>query len=70
MPEINLQISEELILKLREKIKGTNFKSIQEYINYILDQIVSNTNISTAEQAYTKEEEEAMNDRLKEMGYV
>jgi Arc/MetJ-type ribon-helix-helix transcriptional regulator len=70
MSKTNLQISEELALKLEKKIKETEFKSVQEYINYILGKVVSDIEISDTEQAYTKEEEGAMRERLKEMGYV
>ena len=68
--ETNLKISEELKAKLEEKIKETEFNSLEEYINYILEQVVSSTKISEADQAYTEDEEEAMKERLKELGYV
>lgn len=70
MAKINLEISKELTLKLEKKIEETDFKSIKEYINYILNQITSNINIGIQEEAYTKEEEGAMRERLKEMGYI
>ena len=53
--KINLSIHEELEKKLKEKIKETNFKSLSEYILFILEQITSE--IKTEEQGYTKEEE-------------
>ena len=58
--KITLQISKELKEKLWEKVKETNFKSIQDYIIYILKQILSDTKIdkeSKIKQAYTREEE-------------
>lgn len=66
----NIQISEELNKKLEQKIKETKFSSIQEYVNYILEQVVSTSNNPNPEQAYTKDEEAAMKERLEEMGYV
>lgn len=70
MVQINLQISDELRRKLNTKIKETEFKSLEEYIIYVLEQVVSGVNNTNSEKAYTDEEEEAMRERLKEMGYV
>ncbi len=53
--KITLQMPKELKQKLEEKIKETNFKSIQDYILFILEQMTSEAGIE--KQAYTKEEE-------------
>jgi len=52
---INVSISKELKKKIEEKIKQTNFKSISEYITFVLEQITSEA--KNDKQAYTKEEE-------------
>ena len=70
METTDIQISKELKDKLEEKIKETEFDSLQEYVNYILGQVVSGVESSEGEKAYTEEEEDAMKERLKEMGYV
>ena len=53
--KIVLQIPPELKQKLEERISGTDFKSIQEYITFILEQVTSET--ETEIQAYSEEEE-------------
>lgn len=58
--KMTISIPKELKKKLEEKIKQTNFKSIQDYIIYILNQIVSDNESDTKpgrKQAYTKKEE-------------
>jgi len=58
--KINISIPKELKQKIEKKIKKTNFKSIQEYVLYILERIVSeNTREKNQRknQIYTKEEE-------------
>jgi Arc/MetJ-type ribon-helix-helix transcriptional regulator len=70
MATMNLEISNELKTKLEEKIKETEFNSVDEYINYILEQVTSDTNSSDNEEAYSKDEETAMKQRLEELGYV
>lgn len=71
--KINLSIPEDLRKKLEIKIKETNFKSIQDYILYILKQIVSEKKMeisSSREQVYTKEEEDNIKKNLEDLGYL
>ena len=56
--KITISISKGLKQKLEEKIKQTNFKSIQEYIVFVLEQVISE--IETERQAYTEEEEKEL----------
>jgi Arc/MetJ-type ribon-helix-helix transcriptional regulator len=58
--KITITISNELKGKLEKRIKQTDFKSISDYMVYILNEIVSfeKTNTDFERQAYTKEEEE------------
>ncbi len=55
--KITISISKELEEKLEEKIKETNFKSIQDYILFILEQVVSDEGVNNEKIAYTKKEE-------------
>ena len=52
-----ISIPEELEQKLEEKIKKTSFESIQEYVTFVLEQVVSESNEDDETQIYTKEEE-------------
>ena len=52
--KIILQIPKELKKKLEKRIKQTNFKSIQDYLLFVIEQIISDI---TTKQAYTEEEE-------------
>ena len=56
--KITISISKALKQKLEEKIKGTNFKSIQEYVAFVLEQVTSE--IKAERQAHTKEEEKEL----------
>jgi Arc/MetJ-type ribon-helix-helix transcriptional regulator len=53
--KITFQIPKELKQKLEERIKQTNFKSIPDYLLFVLEQITSDV---VKKQGYTKEEEE------------
>ena len=56
--KIDIPISKELKQKLEERIKQTNFKSIQDYFLFILKQIVADKEANNEKVAYTKKEEE------------
>ncbi|MFH1607955.1 MAG: hypothetical protein ABIA78_02380 [archaeon] len=54
--KITLLISRELKERIEEKINKTEFKSVENYLLYFLEQIVSEEE-GTWEQGYTEEEE-------------
>ena len=51
---------------LKEKMKEANFKSLQEYILFILEQIV----FGAETEGYNKEDESDLDQTLKDMGYL
>jgi len=69
MENITISISSELKKKLDKKVSESGFKSLLDYLNYVLEKITSDT-VSTKEKAYTDDEEEAVKRRLSELGYV
>ena len=69
--KINIPIPKELAAKLEQKIKQTNFDSINKYIIYILEQVTSEENFNYENrQAYTEEEEAELKKELSDMGYL
>ena len=67
MTEIN--IPNELIEKLNPKMKGAGYSSIEEYIKFILNQLVSSEE-SDEDNAYEPEQEENVKEMLKDLGYL
>ena len=67
-----ISIPLELVKKLEEKIKETDFKSVQDYVIYILKQIVSEQEEenNSEKDAYTKEEETDLKKNLEDLGYL
>ena len=72
MKEITISIPEDLKQKLEEKLKETNFESVEDYILYVLNQMVSEgEEVATSDnQPYTDDEEVDLKERLKELGYL
>jgi hypothetical protein len=61
---IPVKIPRELYEKIEEKISGTSFASVEEYILSKLE------NEFPAEPVYTKEEEDLIRERLRRLGYI
>jgi hypothetical protein len=61
---IPVNIPRELYEKIEEKISGTSFASVEEYVVSKLE------NEFPAEPVYTKEEEGLIRERLRRLGYI
>jgi Arc/MetJ-type ribon-helix-helix transcriptional regulator len=61
---ISVKIPKELYEKIEEKISGTSFASVEEYIVSKLE------NEFPTEPVYTKEEEDLIRERLRRLGYI
>ena len=62
--KIPINIPRELYAKIDEKISGTSFPSVEEYIIGKLE------NEFPMEPVYTKEEEALIRERLRKLGYI
>jgi len=61
---VPVKIPKELYEKIEEKISGTSFASVEEYVVSKLE------NEFPAEPVYTKEEEDLIRERLRRLGYI
>lgn len=68
---MDITIPEDLVKKLEQKIEQTDFKSVQDYVMYILNQLVSKNDEALKEETtYSEEDEEALKKKLGELGYL
>jgi Arc/MetJ-type ribon-helix-helix transcriptional regulator len=57
--------------KIKERMKGTGFSSVSSYVTYVLRQVLSSIEEEErSKQAFTKEEEEKVKQRLRDLGYI
>ena len=69
--EIKLNLPDELLKKLESKIKSSDFKSLQEYIEFVLEQVVSEESDAKNKEDFFDEDEAKMQEkRLKDLGYM
>ena len=66
-----VSIPKPLIEKIKERMKGTGFSSVSSYVTYVLRQVLSSIEAEErSKQAFTKEEEEKVKQRLRDLGYI
>ncbi|MFW6131984.1 MAG: CopG family transcriptional regulator [Candidatus Aminicenantaceae bacterium] len=63
-----VSIPTSLYKKIEEKIKGTETKSVASYITKVLRESLSKD--QKAQEAFSKEDEEKVKERLKALGYI
>jgi len=71
--KVDISIPQELADKIEKKIKEMDFKSISDYVIYLLNQVVSEEELEIkkeSEKVYSKEEEDEMKKKLKDLGYL
>lgn len=60
-----------LVEKIKERMKGTGFSSVSSYVTYVLRQVLSSIEEEEkSKQAFTKDEEEKVKQRLRDLGYI
>ena len=64
-----ISIPTPLAEKIKKRIKGTGFHSLSSYATYVLREIVSGKK-EESEEAFTKEDEKKVRERLRSLGYL
>ena len=66
-----VSIPKTLIDKVKNRMKGTGFPSVSSYVTYVLRQVISSIEEDEkSKEAFTKEEEEKVKQRLRDLGYI
>jgi len=66
----NVAIPLKLYKKIQKRVKSTDFKSVDEYITYILEEVIKQVEDEDEVPEYTEEDEEKVKDRLRALGYL
>jgi Arc/MetJ-type ribon-helix-helix transcriptional regulator len=56
--------------KIKKQIEDTGFNSLSSYVTFVLRQILSSTEHQERDKGFTKEEEEKIKERLRNLGYL
>ena len=71
---MKIEVKDKIAKKLQKRVDDSDeFKNIEEYVEYILKQVVERLEEesgSDKEEAYSEEDEEKVKERLKALGYL
>lgn len=65
-----ISIPTPLAEKIKKRIEGTGFNSLSSYVTYVLREVISNVEEEENDEAFSKEDEEKVKDRLRALGYL
>ncbi|MHA1230877.1 MAG: CopG family transcriptional regulator [Candidatus Helarchaeota archaeon] len=66
-----VSIPKPLAEKIKKRMEGTGFTSISSYVTYILREVIASIEADEQErEAFSKEEEEKVKERLRNLGYI
>jgi len=63
---VKILIPKSLFEKIKERIEGTGFASVSDYVIYVLNELLS----EGEEENISKEDEEKIKARLRALGYI
>jgi len=56
--------------RIEERVKATDFRSVDEYVTFVLEEVLKEDDEQEGEKAFSKEDEEEVKQRLKSLGYL
>jgi len=65
-----ISIPSTLAEKIKKRIEGTGFHSLSSYVTYVLREVISGIEDEEEEEAFSKEDEEKVKERLRALGYL
>jgi len=63
-------LAAELYGRIEERVKATDFRSVDEYVTFVLEEVLKEDDEQEREKAFSKEDEEEVKQRLKSLGYL
>ena len=64
-----IKIPIDLIKKIEERVKETEFESVDEYVTFVLEEVVKEDD-EEIEEVFSEEDEDKVKERLKALGYL
>lgn len=64
-----VSIPTHLAERIKERMKGTGFKSVSDYVTFVLREVVASTG-QEKEKPVSKEDEKVIKQRLRGLGYL
>jgi Arc/MetJ-type ribon-helix-helix transcriptional regulator len=65
-----VSIPRALYNRIQKLIEGKGFKSVSDYVTYVLREVVAMHEMESQEEPFTKEDLEEIKKRLRALGYI
>lgn len=65
-----IRIPVRLIEEIEGRIGATEFESVEEYVTFVLEEVVRDTDEEEIEEVFSEEDEAKVKGRLKALGYL
>lgn len=69
METVEIRISKATHDRIKERLRSTGFTSVQDYVNYVLDEVLSSVEDEEGEDM-SDEDQEKVKERLRALGYL
>lgn len=73
---VTIKIPGQIATRITSRLANTDFKSVDEYVAYVLDQVLSelegseSTANKSGENVFSKEDQASVEQRLRDLGYM
>lgn len=68
---MQITLQSDLVSQLQARVdESKEFSTVEEYVNYVLTEVIKQTGADSQGDNYTKSEEDAVKDRLESLGYL
>jgi len=67
---VKIKIPKRLIGKIKAHIKQTEFKSVDEYATFVLEEVIKDVSEQEPEEVFSEEDEQKVKERLRALGYL
>ncbi len=65
-----IKIPKDLLEKVEKRIQGTEFKSVDEYTTFVMEEVVKEDGEEEVEEVFSEEDEKKVKERLRALGYL
>ena len=63
-----IKVSKEILKKIEASIKNTEFKTVDEYVTFVLEEVMKDE--EEPEEVFSEEDETKVKERLRALGYL
>jgi hypothetical protein len=68
--ETTIEISQELYRKIRAKLDESGFDSVDEYVEFVMNEFVSESEEGAGQPDVSEDDEKKIKERLRSLGYL